>query len=347
MKTHEPKKPEHRLWTAACLAVILPIAISLAIYWSYDLPTERAVVTVVQPNVEPWMGDYDDDRLVQLASEAPADADFVVLPESAVEGKLREGALAEEPVVGELFGAVSQAAPHATTVVGATTYKVYGTVRRTETARFDARAGYYDVFNSSVAIAPDGGLAVHHKAKLVIGAEMMPTWWWIRGLQRLVSHLDFYAGQYGYGTERVVFTNGRGVTAGAGICYESIYGQYFAEFVRNGAEILFVITNDGWWGDTPGYRQHFDFARLRAVETRRSVVRSANTGRSGFISPRGDVGTTLGWDVRGTVTQEVAVSDRITFYVRFGDWISRVALLVFGLGVLYFVAIRARRRNDL
>ena len=107
---------------------------------------------------------------------------------------------------------------------------------------------------------------------------------------------------------------------------------------------MFVITNDGWWGDTPGYRNHFAYARLRAIETRRSVVRSANTGISGFISPRGDVSQTLGWDVRGTLTSDVPLNDTITYYVRYGDQIARLCVYVFLLGLLYFMAYRVRKK---
>jgi len=110
---------------------------------------------------------------------------------------------------------------------------------------------------------------------------------------------------------------------------------------------MFVITNDGWWGDTPGYRQHFSYARLRAIETRRSIARSANTGISGFINARGDVGETLGWDVRGALTAQVGLHNRMTFYTRYGDVIGRISWYVFALGLLYFMAYRVRKRSHL
>lgn len=132
------------------------------------------------------------------------------------------------------------------------------------------------------------------------------------------------------------------------ICYESVYGAYVGEFVRNGAQLLLVITNDGWWRDTAIHRQHFSFSRLRAIEHRRAVARSANTGISGFINARGDVvGATLGWAERGVLTQAVAVSDEQTFYTRYGDYLGRVAEYLMLLCVLYYVAYRIKRRNYL
>ncbi len=357
------------------LAAIIPVLVSLIIYWTYDEPERTAKVTIVQPNIDPY-GDKADlpqeaqtANLAELAAEAPADARFIVMPETAVwKEQLVEGQLSSSPSLTLLRHTAAEHSPQATVVVGAMTYKSYGDKKATDTARGNAVTGYYDAFNTALAISPEGKFDIHHKAKMVIGAEMMPTWWWVKIFQRLVAKFDFYAGQYGYGTVRTVFTNTPPedslrrvahsslltphssllpVTAGAGICWESVYGEYTTEFVRNGAEVLFIITNDGWWHDTPGHRQHFDFARLRAVETRRAIARSANTGRSGFITSRGDVRETLGWDIRGTITDDVSLNRDITLYVRFGDWICRISLLVLGLSILYFIAYRIRKKNHI
>ena len=119
------------------------------------------------------------------------------------------------------------------------------------------------------------------------------------------------------------------------------------EFVRNGAQVIGVISNDGWWGDTPGYKHLFSLSRLRAIEHRRAVVRSANTGQSGFISPRGDVGSTLGWEERGVLTEEVTLNRATTFYTRHGDFLARIANYLLLLCVLYYVAYRVKRHNHL
>ena len=84
-----------------------------------------------------------------------------------------------------------------------------------------------------------------------------------------------------------------------------------------------------------------------AIQNRRSIARSANTGRSGFIDQRGDVGETLGWDERGALTAELSLNDRLTFYTRYGDVIGRLAGYVFVLSLLYFMAYRVRRRSHL
>lgn len=106
-----------------------------------------------------------------------------------------------------------------------------------------------------------------------------------------------------------------------------------------------IITNDGWWGDTPGYRQHFNYARLRAVETRRAIARCANTGISGFIDQRGEVIDSVGWDRRALLVGTINANETLTPYVRSGDYIVRLSLLVAGLSVLYYIAWRFRKRS--
>lgn len=153
-------------------------------------------------------------------------------------------------------------------------------------------------------------------------------------------------GQIGIGRPGPVFEH-NGLRTAAPICYEGLYGNFCGEFVRHGARAFFIISNDGWWGDTPGYRHLFTISRLRAVEHRRAVARAANTGMSGFITARGDIGRTLGWQESGTLTDEVALNDRLTFYTRYGDYIARIAQYVALLCVLYYVAYRVRKRNYL
>jgi apolipoprotein N-acyltransferase len=341
-----------RKWWPVVVAVVAPVVVSLVIYFTYNEPTRAVEVTVVQPNIDPYKEKFTISQteqtanLLELMSEAPKDVDFIVMPETAIDENLMEGNLASSESVLEIRSLAEERYPGATVIVGATTYKLYGTTPKTKTARGNAERGYYDVYNTALAIDPEGKIELHHKSKLVIGVEMMPDWWWVKYLNRLVVDLGGTSGQLGYDTVRKVFNSGE-TYGGAAICYESIYGEYFTEFVRGGAEVMFIITNDGWWGDTPGYQQHFDYARLRAIETRRAIARSANTGRSGFINTRGDVGQTLGWKERGTITAEVPLNRTTTFYVRYGDYLARISLLVLGLGLLYFIAYRIRKRDHI
>ena len=186
----------------------------------------------------------------------------------------------------------------------------------------------------------------------MIGVEKMPYMNLLKPLERLIVDLGGTTGQLGTDKYRRLLhqRNSRfpyGISVAAPICYESVYGDHFAAFAADGAEIMMVITNDGWWHDTEGYRQHFSYSRLRAIETRRWVCRAANTGISGFISPTGEVVQSLGWKERGTLTQEVTPSREVTLYAAAGDYLGRIGTYLWILSLLYYVSYRFRRRNHL
>ena len=149
-------------------------------------------------------------------------------------------------------------------------------------------------------------------------------------------------GSLGPQPEPTVFTDLDSVKVGAAICYESIFGEWIAGYVKKGAQALFIITNDGWWGDTPGYRQHLQYGRLRAIETRRSIARSANTGTSCFVNQRGDILQPTPWWEASVIKQTINLNDKITFYTRFGDYISKVAILLSFVLIGMFIFVRKK-----
>ena len=99
-----------------------------------------------------------------------------------------------------------------------------------------------------------------------------------------------------------------------------------------------IITNDGWWGDTPGYRQHLSYASLRAIETRRSIARSANTGISALINQRGDIIANTAWWERDYINGSLKLNDKITLFVKYGDIIGRVSKFLFFLLALMAIS---------
>jgi apolipoprotein N-acyltransferase len=115
------------------------------------------------------------------------------------------------------------------------------------------------------------------------------------------------------------------------ICYESIYGEYVGTYVKKGANLLAIITNDGWWGNTPGHKQHLNMARLRAIETRKWIVRSANTGISAIINDRGEIVDTRPWDTMAAIKFSVPLNEQSTVYVILGDFLYKLTL---NLGIL-------------
>ena len=138
-------------------------------------------------------------------------------------------------------------------------------------------------------------------------------------------------------------TTNRTFNISPAVCYESIYGEHLSKFNRQDADLIAVITNDGWWGNTQGYRQHMQYARLRAIESRKWVVRSANTGISCFIDPFGNIVQQLPWNQQGVLKQTVAAFVTETFYTKQGDWLSKivaVAAAFFLLSLVYRIFVK-------
>ncbi len=333
----------------AAAAVLLPLCMSLVMYATYEYSKESAKMAVVQPNVDCYdekfadNGEWQMENIVELLCEIPRDVEVVALPETALPEHLQDNAPENGWSVEILQQAADSLYNHAMLVAGASTVKYYAPQEpRTQTAR-KAHGGYhYDVYNSAVALNNTKGGNVHHKMRLVIGVETMPTFNILNGF----VDLGGITGQLGRNDKATVFHCGD-VAVGPAICYEGLYGDSFARFVREGANVMTVLSNDGWWGNTPGHKRLFDFCRLRAVECRRAVARSANTGVSGFITSRGDVVERLTWDKRGVLVGDVECRDDKTLYVKYGDWVGRMALLLTFLGVMYYTAYRVRRRNHL
>jgi apolipoprotein N-acyltransferase len=98
---------------------------------------------------------------------------------------------------------------------------------------------------------------------------------------------------------------------------------------------MFVITNDGWWEDTPGYKQHLSFSKLRAIETRRSIARSANTGISAFINQKGEILKSTNWWEQAVIKSKLYLNNKQTFYTKHGDMIGRIASFLAVLMLLY------------
>ena len=184
-------------------------------------------------------------------------------------------------------------------------------------------------YNTATLITKDS-IQIYHKSKLTPGAEAMPSWWFMRMLKDSALDLGGTVGTLKKDTEARVlsFDNHK---VGTLICYESVFGGYVTEFVKKGADMLFVITNDGWWGNSPGHKQHLEFSKLRAIETRRSVARSANTGISGFINQRGDIIEQSKYWEHTALRNTIKTNEKLTFYVRYGDYIYKISVFLTAL----------------
>lgn len=332
------------------LVLFVPVIYSLFSYTSYTEKENPKNVVVVQPNVDPYSESFDHsaemeklDNLIRLAeSKADGETDFIVGPETIFESPLLnwdEANLSYNPYYQKL-ALLTQRYPKAEMVFGATTLRFYNDEKSaTRTAR-KYQDKFYDVFNSAIFIEKNEQYQVYHKSILVNGVEKIPFMKYLGFLREIFIDLGGASGSLGSQDEASVFVSHDGTRIAPVICYESVFGEYLTSYVKKGAGLIFIITNDGWWKNTPGYKQHISFARLRAVETRRSIARSANTGISCFINQRGDVIQPTGWWTATAIKGQLNVNDELSFYVKYGDYIARISLFVSVMLVLYLVSAR-------
>lgn len=328
-------------------AIILPILISYLIAWSrtpLSAPADKRHVLVVQPNVDPYNTKFDLDFqsqfsnvLKQLRGKIKPETDYLIFPETFITDNLNEEFINRCEEIRWFRDSLLQHYPHLKIVTGGNSYVFYEDKQSASaTARLERESGkYYDVFNSGFLIDRDT-VIVYHKSKLVPGVERMPFPALMKPLEGLAIDMGGTVGSLGIQTERSVFSDGNTCIAPV-ICYESVYGDYVGDYVRKKANIIFIITNDGWWEDTPGYIQHLNYARLRAIEHRRQIARSANTGVSCFINELGRISDATNWWEEAVIEKDLYVNNDLTFFSRFGDLLSytsvifSVLLLIFGL----------------
>ncbi len=319
------------------LVLFIPLIISKIIYSSYEERGEDVEVVVVQPNLDPFSEEFtltpQEIMLRNLSVASPIMTEntrFVVSPESAIQENIWLERIDKYYSIKELRSFISKY-PNTCYVIG---ISAYGLVPEGHENDFAARKfsnidRYFYAYNTAALITADT-IQLYHKSKLTPGAESMPSWWILRMMKDHALDLGGTVGTLQKDTEArtLSFDNHQVATL---ICYESVFGEYVTEFVKKGADMLFVITNDGWWGDSPGHKQHLEFSKLRAIETRRSVARSANTGISGFINQRGDIIEQSKYWEQTTLRNTIKTNDKLTFYVRFGDYLNKISVFMTAL----------------
>ncbi|HSI90223.1 MAG TPA: apolipoprotein N-acyltransferase, partial [Adhaeribacter sp.] len=324
--------------------------------FSYEETGAEAEVVVVQPNIDPYKEKFRDgenyippaeqlERLLKLSEQAiTPQTRLVVWPETATGENFQEDQISNYPDMALLRLFVARQ-PGLDLLTGINSYQLYPNERAaTPSARFRENLGYYDVFNTGLYVTNQGQLSLYHKSKLVPGVEKLPYPAFFKFLGPLAIDLGGMVGTHGTQLERTVFphSNLRSTRLAAApvICYESIYGGYVSEYIRNGATLICIITNDGWWSDSPGYKQHLQYATLRAIENRRSIARSANTGISGFINQRGDIVQRSDWWVQAALRGTVKLNTELTLYSRTGELIGPVAMWLSALLVVVSIIHR-------
>lgn len=324
------------------LFFILPLTISLTMYYSYEEEKRPVEIVVIQPNIDPYKGKFSIglykqlDKVFDLANqEVTKNTALIVAPETAISSSFYEEDFWRLSLFQYLINAKSKLLD-IPICIGASTMKNFENKNSSASMKNVGGPGFYESYNTSVLINKDNEVGFIHKSKLVPGVEIIPFTSYFSFLEDLSIDLGGSRGTLGTEEEPMVFATEQFKFAPV-ICYESIYGEFVAKQCRKGAEIICILTNDGWWRNTPGYKQHNSFASIRAIENRRSVVRSANTGISCFINQRGDISQETKWWTADVIKGNLNLNKNLTFYTIYGNVIGRsfsfvsVFLLLFTL----------------
>lgn len=320
----------------ALLAVFGPMVWSACLRFTPE--GEDLQVVIGQPNFDPYhkfqsmtQEDQDFSYLRLVDRSVPDGRCLVLAPETFTSSFM----LDEIPsnLSFTRYQAWLRRHPDATLLFGASAYDLDVSKTAPTPLSYDrGKAGkdgsrlWLTSHNSAVVTDTSGRAEVFHKSKLVVGTELTPYPKLFVPLEKLLG--GNIMGKC-VGQKEISCLHIGDVPFGAAVCYESVYGEYCTGYVRKGAQLLAVITNDAWWGDTPGYRQHFNYSRLRAIETRRYVARCANTGISAIIDPLGNHILETPWWEEAVLCGHVKLLTEETFFVRFGDITGRVAVLLF------------------
>ncbi len=336
------------------LIIFLPLITSLIQYYRYEDEGFEQDVVVLQPNMNPYTdyfmnsmgGEYLSLSSIEHVKKFTKMADkvmdenvnWLLMHETALPKTETNYGIHYSPSIQILKNWRKAKYPN-TSILTGLAYREYKTddilmkntvLPATYKRTYDGR--YYEYFNSSVLINGEHDtLPQYHKSRLVIGVERIPAYFVY--FQRYLTDFesdpmaDTYNPNNAIQSEREIFYGLNDSSAVAPvICYESVFGEYLTDYIIKGANFIGIITNDSWWGDTPGYQQHWSFARLRAIETRRSVARSANTGISGFINQRGDILQKSVYLTPDCLRQKIKCNHNLTFYVKYGDVIGKIGL---------------------
>ena len=319
--------------TATGIILIVPITLSLLLYFGYKEKGVAVDVTVVQPNYEPHYQKFNIPEEMQVdkifnmtAAAIDSSTDLVVMPETVLDPVNMDDYYGQNPGLAKLH-TLFRLAPKSKILLGVGGYHIFNedpgrsTIRRSDGL-------LYEMYNAAIMLESDSVVEEYHKSLFVPAAEIFPFKKILPFLKPLVHKLG---GTYEGFAAQPFPTNFRfrdSLNVAPIICYESVYGGWVRQYVERGAGLLAIITNDGWWDNTPGHLQHLAIGRLRAIENRKDIARAANTGTSCFINQRGDVRMATSYETDAVINDLVYYSEEKTFYTRHGDYVIFLTAII-------------------
>lgn len=338
------------LFYLAGFFLIVPLSFSLYTYYSYEEDKHPIEAVLVQPNLDPLQPDAHTasekfggdplqqslNMLLQAKEKITSKTDLVLAPETSYWYDIQEASVTSDRLYRLLKGAQPDL-NHADILWGVASSREFNT-QRTVTCKPNGDGSFKEDYNSSLLVASDGTPSFIRKSKLVPGVEKVPFASTFPFMSDWAISMDGTSVGYGVEDGPKIFKTKKFNFAPV-ICYESIFGGFVAAQCNKGAELICIITNDGWWKDTPGYKQHASFASLRAIENRRSVLRSANTGTTCVVNQRGDILQATKWRETTAIRATVNLNSKITVYSKYGDVLGRSFAFV-SIFLLLFAFVR-------
>ncbi len=338
----DPKK-SYKIISLSFIVIAFPIIFS---YLIKPIPPKGELqnAVAVQPNIDPYQK-FSGNAAQQLntlirLSESLIDTNTILLvwPETAITEEINESYINQFHSIIEIRTFLKKH-PKIKLISGMNSYQEYTKETKSESAHLSVRTGiWYDIFNSGILMDSGQEVSVYHKSRLVPGVEVIPFEHALSFLGSFAINMGGGGGSLGTQKEPSVFKVSDKIVAAPVICYESIFGEYISQYVRKGANIITIFTNDGWWENTDGYKQHVMYAQLRAIEERMFIVRAANTGTSCFIQSDGSLQKTTAWWTEKAIKSPIVLKTKDTFYAQFGDLMGKISLYL-GLGIyfIYFI----------
>ena len=318
---------------------------------------EQLDVMIIQPNIDPYnkfqamtqaqqngiLLSMAEKNLKKRKNDSTAAPLLVVAPETFTGGVICGEYQRSQTWNG--FVRFLKDYPEVNMLFGASTYDyIHSPEAPSYTARKVGDGMWVESHNSALMTDGSARTEIYHKSKLVVAVEHTPY-------PRIFCPIDnMLGGVMGrcVGQDEIsllhVKDKDSSIPIGCAVCYESVYGEYYTDYIRKGAKAMTIITNDAWWGNTPGYRQHLSYASLRAIETRRAIARCANTGISAIISPSGKIHQPTPWWEPAVIEGSIPLRNDITFFVSHGDITGRVCTFIFLLMLLALAVQSVTRR---
>lgn len=351
-KQEKEKSIVYRGLVQIALIIIIPITTSLLIGSLYEDEAQQKnlEVLILQPNIDPYNEKYNttDERIGKLLTEMTEEhispqTRLILAPETVFADGTSLPDFRNSPAY-YYSREIVNAYPKASILAGISFYKL---IRNPDSVQLQTnvlRKGlWFNDYNSAFMISAQRPPQIYDKSKLVVGVENFPFQSVLKPLLGdIMIDLGGTVAMKTTQPDRGVFEFAQEELTGPIICYESVYGEFVNGYVNNGAEFLSIITNDAWWGNTQGHKQHMSYAKLRAIENRRDVIRSANTGISAIINQKGEVLNQTDYDVRDIIKGTIHLNQKITFYTKHGDYIARIS--VFMACFIFLLAVFKRRK---